>query len=80
MRTTQLITSYIQAALFLALGIRAVTGWFRRRDKTSAHLAWATGLFGLSSLVSAISGTVYDSLKGQTPPLAQPTNSPRLTW
>ena len=69
MRTTQLVTSYIQATLFLVLGIRAVTGWIKRRDNASAHLAWATALFGLSSLVSAISGTVYDSLKGQTPPV-----------
>ena len=69
MRTTTLVTSYLQAALFLALGIRSVTGWLRRRDKTSAHLAWATGLFGLSSLVGAISGTVYDAAKGQTPPV-----------
>jgi len=68
-RTTQLVTSYIQAALFLVLGARSVTAWLRRRDKTSAHLAWATGLFGLSSLVSAISGTLYDSLKGQIPPI-----------
>lgn len=69
MRTSQLVTSYIQAALFLLLGARSVIGWARRRDQASAHLAWATALFGLSSLVSAISGTVYDSLKGQTPPV-----------
>jgi hypothetical protein len=68
-RTQQLITSYIQAALFLALGIRGVTAWFRRRDKASSHLAWATGLFGISSLIGAISGNVYDATKGQTPPV-----------
>jgi hypothetical protein len=64
-----LVTSYIQAGLFLVLGIRSVIGWIRKRDTASAHLAWATALFGLSSLISAISGTVYDSLKGQQAPI-----------
>jgi hypothetical protein len=68
-RTQQLITSYIQATLFFVLGIRAVIGWIRRRDSASAHLAWATGLFGISSLIGAISGTIYDATKGQTAPV-----------
>jgi hypothetical protein len=68
-RTQQLITSYIQATLFFVLGIRAVTGWIRRRDSASAHLAWATGFFGVSSFIGAISGTIYDVNKGQTAPV-----------
>ncbi|HJT37493.1 MAG TPA: hypothetical protein VJ818_03620 [Actinomycetota bacterium] len=68
MRTTQLVTGYISTAFFLALGIRCAMSWARQRDKTSAHLAIATGLFGISQLISVITNTVYDSTKLQTPP------------
>ncbi|MGZ4204391.1 MAG: hypothetical protein ACXVES_03730 [Actinomycetota bacterium] len=68
MRTTQLVTSYISAALFLLLGVRCTLNWLRQRDKTAAHLALATALFGISTIISAISATVYDSTKLETPP------------
>ena len=68
MRTTQLVTGYISTAFFLALGIRCALSWARQRDKTSAHLAIATGLFGISQLIGVIDNTVYDATKLQTPP------------
>ena len=68
MRTTQLVTGYISTAFFLALGFRCANSWMKQRDKTSSHLAIATGLFGISQLISVISNTVYDSTKLQTPP------------
>jgi hypothetical protein len=68
MRNTQLVTGYISTAFFLALGIRCANSWFQQRDKTSAHLALATGLFGISQLISVISTTVYDQTKLETPP------------
>ena len=68
MRTTALVTGYISTAFFLALGIRCANSWLQQRDKTSAHLAIATGLFGLSQLISVISTTVYDQAKLETPP------------
>ena len=68
MRTTALVTGYISTAFFLALGIRCANSWSQQRDKTSAHLAIATGLFGLSQLISVISTTVYDQAKLETPP------------
>jgi hypothetical protein len=63
MRTTSLVTGYLQAAVFIALAIRALLAWSRQRDTSSAHLAWATGVYGINSLVSAISQTVFDSSK-----------------
>lgn len=55
------MTSYIQAVIFAALGIRCVNSWLRDRDKRSAHLAIAAGLFGLQSAISAVRSTIYDS-------------------
>jgi hypothetical protein len=68
MRTTALVTGYISTTFFLALGIRCANSWMQQRDKTSAHLAIATGLFGISQLISVLSTTVYDQTKLQTPP------------
>lgn len=70
MRNNQLITSYIQAVLFGALGLRAIGRWLRDRDRRSADLALATALFGLNSLISAISQTLYDQAKGEMQPRA----------
>src|SRR5262249_23114621 len=69
-RNSQLTTSYIQAIVFVALGVRVTMGWMRDRDTRSAHLAVAGVLFGLQSLLSAISGTVWDATKLETPPHA----------
>src|SRR5438105_3375668 len=68
MRTTALVTGYISTAFFLALGIRCANSWMQQRDKTSGHLAIATGLFGMSQLISVISTTVYNQAKLETPP------------
>jgi hypothetical protein len=68
MRTTSLVTGYISTAFFLALAIRCANSWLQQRDKTSGHLAAATGLFGLSQLISVISTTLYDPAKAQTAP------------
>jgi glucan phosphoethanolaminetransferase (alkaline phosphatase superfamily) len=69
-RASQLVTQYIQAALFAGLGLRAVAGWLRNRELRQAHLALATGLFGAQQLVSAINTTLYDAALGETPPRA----------
>src|SRR6266508_2076626 len=70
MRTSQLVTSYIQAVIFAALGIRCVNTWLRERDTRSGHLAIAAGLFGVQSAISAVSGTIYNSsaIPPETPP------------
>ena len=68
MRTTQLITQYIQALLFAAIGLRTVRGWLRTRDRKQAHLAVATVLFAANSLIGAINTTLYNSALGQQPP------------
>jgi len=68
MRTTQLVTGYLSAAFFLVLGIRCANSWVQKRDKASAHLAFATVLFGISSLIGAISTTVWDQTKGEFAP------------
>lgn len=68
MRTSQLITSYFQAVIFGALGAKAVTAWLREREKRSGHLAIATGLFAISSLIGAVSTTLYDASKGEFAP------------
>jgi hypothetical protein len=68
MRTSTLITSYLQAFIFVALGLRCIVAWLRTRDKRSAHLASAAGLFGVSSLLGAITSTIYDATKGETAP------------
>jgi hypothetical protein len=70
LRNSQLVTSYIQAIVFVALGVRVTSAWMRDRDTRSAHLAVAGVLFGLQSLLSAISGTVWDATKLETPPRA----------
>jgi hypothetical protein len=70
MRNNQLITSYIQAIVFVALGVRVTMAWAKDRDRRSAHLAVAGVLFGMQSLLSAISGTIWDSTKLETPPHA----------
>lgn len=68
MRTTALVTGYLEAAFFMVLGFRCIVAWRRQHDRASAHLAIATGLFGIQFLISAISTSVYDSTKGQLPP------------
>jgi hypothetical protein len=68
MRTTQLVTGYISTAFFLVLGFRCANSWLQQRDKTSGHLAIATGLFGLSQLVNVISTALYDQTKLEFPP------------
>ena len=68
MRTTQLVTGYISTIFFLGLGIRCTMSWLQQRDKTSAHLAVATALFGLSQLINVISTSVYDQTKLKFPP------------
>jgi hypothetical protein len=68
MRTTALVTGYLSATLFMLLGLRSVLAWVRQHDVASAHLAIATVLFGISSLIGAISSTIYDSTKGQVAP------------
>lgn len=68
MTTQQLVVQYLQAALFLALGYRASRAWVRDRDQRAHHLMFATVLFALNSLISAINSTVYDSSMGEIPP------------
>jgi hypothetical protein len=70
MRTSQLATTYIQAFIFAALGIRCVVAYARERDKRSADLAWAAGLFGLSSMISAVTSTIWDQTLLEEPPRA----------
>jgi len=68
MRTTALVTGYIQAVLFGYLGFRCFLSWRRQRDSASSHLALATGLFGVSSLIGALSTTFYDTFAGEVAP------------
>ena len=70
MRTSALITSYIQAVIFGALGIRCINSWLRDRDTRSGHLAIAAGLFGLQSAISAVQSSIYNSsaIPPETPP------------
>lgn len=68
MRTATLVTSYLQAAIFAALALRCFFSWSRERDRRSAHLAWAAGLFAANSLMGAIVSTIYDATKGQVAP------------
>lgn len=67
-RSTQLLTSYLQAIIFATLGIRCYMSWRRQRDGRSAHLAWAAGLFGTNSLMSAITTTLIDATKNEVSP------------
>lgn len=64
----ELWTTYLQAFVFAALGLRCVAGYREHRDKRSADLAWAAGLFGLSSLISAVTSTIWDQAQLETPP------------
>jgi hypothetical protein len=70
MRTSQLVTSYIQAVIFAALGIRCVNTWLQDRDTRSGHLAIAAGLFGLQSAISAVQSSIYNTsaIPPETPP------------
>ena len=70
MRDSQLITAYLQAIVFVALGVRVTIAWMQERDRRSAHLAAAGVLFGVQSLLSAVSGTIWDANKLETPPHA----------
>jgi hypothetical protein len=70
MRTTALVTGYVEAAFFMLLGFRCIVAWLRQHDRASGHLAIATGLFGVSSLIGAISTTLFDQTKGHLPPRA----------
>ncbi|MGH2795038.1 MAG: hypothetical protein ACRDKG_12125 [Actinomycetota bacterium] len=67
---SELTTTYIQAAIFAILGVRCIMAYFRERDERSRDLAWAAGLFGLSSLISAVSNTIWDQAQLETPPRA----------
>lgn len=64
----ELLTQYIQALIFAALGLRCVAAFNRERDRRSADLAWAAGLFGLSSAIGAVSSTIWDPGQLETPP------------
>lgn len=68
MRTTQLVTSYIQTVLFLALATKCVAAWRRTHDKRSAHLALATSLYGLNSLLSAVTNSFINTQAGEVAP------------
>ena len=68
MRTSSLVTSYAQAGLFLLLGVNCIRSWLRARDARAGHLALATALFGVNSLMGAITNSLYDSTKGQQAP------------
>lgn len=68
MRGSQLVTSYIQAVIFVALGIRCIMTWRQSRDRRSGHLALAAGLFGLSSAMSAVTSTFIETAKGEVAP------------
>jgi hypothetical protein len=70
MRSSELATTYIQAIIFAALGLRCVSAYLRERDRRSADLAWAAGLFGVSSLISAVSSTIWDQAQLESPPRA----------
>ena len=67
-RNTQLLTSYLQAAIFGVLGVRCYLSWLRERDRRSAHLAWAAGLFGANSLMSAITTTFINAQMNEVAP------------
>lgn len=68
MRTSQLATTYISAFLFSLVGLRTFLRWRRDRVLRQAHMALATGLFGLGQIVSAISSTLYDATKAEVAP------------
>lgn len=80
MRTTQLVITYISAILFTYLAVRSLLAWTRNREPRSAYLALATALFAASQLISAIDGTLYNSLKNEQPPHALQAISSTLTF
>ena len=65
---SELVPQYIQSTLFVALGARTIWAWWFSRDTRSGHLALATGMFGFSQLISAITATLYDAGAGQPAP------------
>lgn len=67
---SELTTSYIQAVIFGALGIRCVMAYLRERDQRSRDLALAAGLFGLSTLIGAVTSTIWDQAQLEQPPRA----------
>lgn len=68
MRANTLATAYLQAGLFMLLGVRCLMTWMRSRDARSGHLATATVLFGLNSLISAVNSTLWDAATGEQAP------------
>ena len=67
---SDLTISYIQAVIFVALGLRCIAAYLRERDQRSRDLAIAAGLFGLSTLISAVSATIWDQARLEQPPRA----------
>jgi hypothetical protein len=67
---SDLTTSYIQAVIFVALGLRCIAAYLRERDQRSRDLAIAAGLFGLSTLIGAVSATIWDQARLEQPPRA----------
>jgi hypothetical protein len=67
-RTTQLVTSYIQTVLFLALAFRCILSWQRTKEKRAAHLAVATTLYSINSLMSAVTNTFINTRAGEQAP------------
>lgn len=68
MRTPTLVTNYLQAVVFAALAVRCYLAWVRQRERRPLHLAWASGLFAGSSLLGAITNSLYNTTKGQSAP------------
>lgn len=68
MSTQQFFIQYIQTTLFMILGLRAFRAWQKSREESAAHLATATLLFGINSLIGAINSTLFDASLGETPP------------
>jgi hypothetical protein len=77
---SELATAYFQAVVFAALGARCVIAFMRERDRRSADLAWAAGLFGLSSLISAVSQTIWDQSQLEQAPRALSIVSSMITF
>ncbi|MBI4727907.1 MAG: hypothetical protein HY775_00150 [Acidobacteria bacterium] len=71
---------WAQAAIFLSLGLAALLKWARLRERRQAHLALATGLFGVGQLVSAVSQTLWDTSKGEMAPRAVSITSGTITF
>jgi len=67
-RTTSLVTSYLQAVIFGIVAVRCYMAWLRDKDSRSGHLAVATGAFGASSLLGAITTTFINAQKNEVAP------------